>query len=101
MPVDRENLGNLVEVAWREAKQRTENRNAEGGDVNKRRSEEWVDCLAKGFRRSYADRSHRTFWKGNRSNRMEFFRNEFLFDVVVGHIKTVRSLGQNPKELQF
>ena len=101
MPVDRENLGNLVEVAWREAKRRTENRNAEGGDVNKRRSEEWVDCLAKGFRRSYADRGHRTFWKGNRSNRTEFFRNEFLFDVVVGHIETVRSLGQNPKELQF
>ncbi len=80
---------------------RTENRDAEGPDVNKKRSQEWVDCLAKGFQRSYADGGHRTFWKSNRCNRKEFFRNEFLFDVAVGHIETVHSLGQNSKELRF
>ena len=101
MPVDRDNLGNLVEKAWCEAMRRTKNRDAEGPDVNKERSLEWVDCLAKGFQRSYADRGHRTFWKGNRCNRKAFFRNEFLFDVVVGHIETVHSLGQNSKELRF
>ena len=102
MPVDRENLGKIVETAWYEA--RTANLDTEGGrpgHVNRERSEVWVDCLARGFQKNYGDGSHRTFWKRNCENREEFYRNEFLFDVMVGRIKTVPSLGQNPKELRF
>lgn len=46
MPVDRDSLGKIVKMALAEAMRRSRNPDAKVGAVNKKRSEDWVDCLA-------------------------------------------------------
>lgn len=50
---------------------------------NSLRSRQWVQCLAKAFRKLYPDPAVRVFYKGDPSNRDDFGLNELLYDVCV------------------
>ena len=102
MAVGRDKLVKIVKRAWNEARQRADCLSSEpAGYLHRRRSEAWVDELAKGFRQEYDSECHRVFWKHNWDNRSEFYRNEFLFDVTVARVATVESLERTSRKLLF
>ena len=105
MYVSKDSLKEVVANAWDKALEivdSSEEKDKSAGRIHRRRSERWVHCLAKEFQSNYQDGGEcQVFWKCNKSNRDTFFRNEFLFDVLVGRIGTTNSLQKKPKGLQF
>lgn len=62
------------------------------GELHRKRSTAWVECLADQFRAYYrADQTVRVFSKGCCANRREFGLNELLYDVSVCRSGSVRS----------
>ena len=70
--------------------------------THRERSAEWVHCLAREFQGEFQDSGkHRVFWKRNECNKRIFYKNEFLFDVMVGRIGTAKSLQPRSKDLEY
>ena len=103
MPVNRDNLKDVVDAAWAVAIENP----AFGEDLasvhrNRKRSAQWVDALAREFQANYKlKRRHRVFWKGNEDNKEHFRVNELLFDITVCSVSTTLSLQSPPKPLEF
>ncbi len=100
MPVDRNNIGEVVLNAWKHARHAPIE---PGNDKNSnwRRSRKWVDSLARQFTRYYPREKYRVFWAGNGDNQAEFGINELLFDVAVCDVSATRSLERHPRDLSF
>ena len=101
MPVQRDNLKDVVDAAWAVAIENP----ASGEDlatVHRKRSAQWVDALARQFKDNYAlDRRHRVFWRGNEDNYPHFRTRELLFDITVCSVSTTLSLQNPPQPLEF
>ena len=105
MHVTKDDLTRVIANAWDKAMAIVDS-SAETGKpariIHRRRSEEWVDCLAREFQGEFeSSAKHRVFWKRNCCNKESFYKNEFLFDVMVGKIETVKSLQHRPKDLDY
>ncbi len=95
-------LKEIVNGAWKETQAVVGPNDLIGenkrGTVHRKWSEKWVDCLAGRFQSQYpGDAGYRVFWKRNESNKTQFYRNEFLFDVMVGRVATRPSLSPRPE----
>ena len=112
MPVNRDNLKEIVDNAWVAALESTDSDigNQSTQLIHKKRSARWVDALARQFEDNYAlkiennytlKRRHRVFWKGNECNRKHFKVNELLFDITVCSVSTTPSLQSKPQDLEF
>lgn len=103
MPLTQDPLVEVINSAWKTALE--EGKRIEGdsdGDVHGKMSMLWVCCLAREFQNWYSDRDDcRVFWRDNCRNKEHFRMNEFLFDVMVGHIGKVESLERIPKPLEY
>ena len=108
MPVHRGNLREVLNEAWKRARQGAK----DGSDKRKQnaeRSKKWVDELAAGFckkyPREYANGSrktrHRVFWIRGKDNKKHFRRNEFLFDLMVCSVSETESLQRHSNRLEF
>ena len=101
MAVHRNNLMDIINVAWRLASDALSNE-TDKRKRNRERSAQWVCALAETFQEKYDDTDvHRVFWLGNNDNREQFGINEFLFDVVVCSVSTVESLQRQSNRLDF
>ena len=105
MHLTKDDLTRVVANAWDKAVAIVDSC-AEAGKpariIHRGRSEKWVDCLAKEFQGEFQGcGKHRVFWKRNDYNKNLFYKNEFLFDVMVGKIGTVKSLQHRPIDLEF
>ena len=95
MPIHRQNLQDIVDAAWRAARQPPQQN-------KRRRSEAWVNALAMQFQAYYPRTTgHRVFWKDSKCNQTHFRLNEFLFDIAVCSVSTTLSLERQPRELEF
>lgn len=106
MQITKEDLIRMIAHAWDKAIQIVggpEENGKSAGSIHRLRSEKWVDCLAGEFQREYqgSERKHRVFWKRNCCNKTTFYMNEFLFDVMVGRIGTVKSFQHKPQNLEY
>ena len=96
----------MVDRAWDKAIEIVDSLDEQdkpAGAIHRRRSEEWVDCLAREFKHEYrnCENNHRVFWKRNGCNRDSFYLNEFLFDVMVGQTGTVQSFQHRSQSLEY
>lgn len=88
------NLAEVIRDAWREVRKTHELDPA-------KRSEMWVDVLARRFESHYAKEDVRVFWKGYAGNRKEFSLNELLFDILVCRVGKTCSFQSRDKQLEF
>ena len=107
--IDESSLKEVIENAWQKAfdKRRclelgVEDPGGNLGQKHKRRSEEWIDQLGKGFEEYYNDENDRAFWRGKSDprNQKEFKLQEMLYDVAICHTGRVESV-KNTKPLTF
>jgi hypothetical protein len=62
------------------------------GEVHRDRSWRWIHALATEFQSEYPlEGGFRVFWAGNVHNRSDFGLEEFLFDISVCEVSSVRS----------
>ena len=109
MVVNRGNLAQVIQTAWKNALDYSRVREAKKTEIdnktrNRKRSESWVCALGKEFRNAYDANCNRVFWRGyeeKRGNKDEFLLTEFLFDVTVAEIEYVQSLERKSKGLPF
>ena len=86
MPVNRDNLVEIVDAAWKGANQNTLGKKlVSTRATNRERSKNWVDALGKCFEDSYKRSRHKVFWGSNDKNDDldNIGLSEFLFDVMV------------------
>jgi len=70
-------------------------------ELHQRRSREWVEALADGFRDHYqSDSTVRVFSKHNPSTRVDFGLNELLYDILVCRVGTVQA-ARHRKDLLY
>ena len=104
MPVNRDNLVEIVDAAWKGANQNTLGKKlVSTRATNRKRSKNWVDALGKCFEDSYKRSRHKVFWGSNDKNDDldNIGLSEFLFDVMVCSVSTTKSLQRSPKPLKF
>lgn len=94
------NIRELVSASFQDAKAK----NIEDSPprvLHNKRSMEWVESLANGFRDAFAsDKSVRVFSRHYHENRQDFGVNELLYDVTVISAETVESAARK-KNLFF
>lgn len=100
MPVDRDNIGEVVRDAWQHARRAPIDPD-DKKTPNRQRSRNWVDSLARRFQEHYDGRCHRVFWSANGKNRKQFGRNEMLFDIAVCGVSKTDSLQRKARPLPF
>ena len=101
MPVNRDNIAEVVLNAWSHA-HRAPIELDDSKTPNRQRSSKWVDALARQFSEHYPrERRYRVFWSRNRENRDEFRLNELLFDLAVCSVSETSSLQARAKPLPF
>ena len=107
MQLTKQDLKSKIEEAWEEANGiRIDVSNIapkyRKGTCHRKRSEAWVNSLAKGLQAEFSkQKEYRVFWKGNGCNKKSFYRNEFLFDVMVGRVGEVESGQHNSNRLEY
>lgn len=102
MSVNAGNLQELIQAAWREALNSSQDIGVESdqGKINSERSKKWMNSLGRQFESQYDSKDDRVLWIGNRDNKGDFGMQEMLFDMVVCRISRVNSL-RNRTPLHF
>ena len=100
MPVHRGNIGEVLLSAWNDALCKPVEC-ADRKTPNRQRSRNWVDALAKQFRRHYPRERYRVFWSGNKDNQEDFGLNELLFDPAVCSVSATDSLQRKARPLPY
>ncbi|MDE0415985.1 MAG: hypothetical protein OXI95_03480 [bacterium] len=100
MPVHFDNIGKVILDAWNDPRRGHIEPDSRKNE-NWQRSRNWVDALAKQFRKRYSPERHRVFWSKNEDNQQEFGLNELLFDIAVCSVSTTKSLEHHSKDLLF